>query len=200
MEKSFKKLIDGYHHFRDKYASGHNSAMAELANKGQHPEFMFIACSDSRVDPALVTQCDPGDMFMVRNVANIVPPYENDKKHHGTSAALEFGICYLKVKHLVILGHSQCGGINALLNANELHQDDFISEWVSILKEKNHPSDVDGCSKQALLRSYENALSFPWIKQRVEEGKLCIHLWFINIEKGEVQQYSFDQKTFKPMS
>ena len=110
MKKSFKKIIQGYRAFRKKYATGHNSVMRHLAN-GQNPEIMVVACCDSRVDPALILQCDPGDLFIVRNVANIVPPYEADERHHGTSAALEFGICYLKVKHLIILGHSQCSGI-----------------------------------------------------------------------------------------
>lgn len=199
MQNSFKKLLNGYHKFKKKYATGDNSIMEQLSVHGQHPEFMFIACSDSRVDPALLLQCDPGDIFMVRNVANIVPPYENDKKHHGTSAALEYGICYLKVKHLVILGHSQCGGINALINGDNLNQDDFISDWVSLLEDKDHPQDIDSCSKKALLRSYDNALSFPWIKQQVEDSNLQIHLWFIDIQKGDVQQYSFENQEFKPL-
>ena len=83
--------------------------MRHLALRGQNPETMVVACCDSRVDPSLILQCDPGDLFVARNVANIIPPYECDEKHHGTSAALEFGICYLHVKHLIIFGHSQCG-------------------------------------------------------------------------------------------
>jgi carbonic anhydrase len=116
MKESLDKLLGGYKAFQDKYAAGDNSLMTQLAREGQNPEVMVVACSDSRVDPALILQCNPGDLFTVRNVANIVLPFADDGAHHGVSAALEFGLCYLKVKHLIILGHSQCGGINALLN------------------------------------------------------------------------------------
>ncbi len=109
MQKSFTKMLRGYQLFRKKYALGDNSVMQYLSNYGQQPQIMVVSCCDSRVDPALILQCDPGDLFVVRNVANIIPPYEKDEAHHGTSAALEFGVCLLKVKHLILLGHSQCG-------------------------------------------------------------------------------------------
>ena len=94
MKKSLETILKGYHAFREKYALGDDSVMQRLADAGQQPEIMVIACCDARVDPALIFQCNPGDLFIVRNVANIVPPYEKDEGHHGTSAALEFGICY----------------------------------------------------------------------------------------------------------
>src|SRR5476651_1469906 len=106
MEKHLQKMIKGYQVFRQKYASGDHSVMHNLADLGQNPETMVVACCDSRVDPALILQCDPGDLFVVRNVANIIPPYEKDQGYHGTSAALEFGVCSLEVKHLILLGHS----------------------------------------------------------------------------------------------
>jgi len=109
MDKTFNKLVSGYHAFRKKYVSEDNNTMERLAHHGQRPAIMVIACSDSRVDPAMILQCEPGDLFVVRNVANIVPPYENDGGSHGTSSALEYGVCYLNVKHLIIMGHSQCG-------------------------------------------------------------------------------------------
>src|SRR3989337_2463781 len=104
MENSLKKLINGYQLFREKYVHGDTSIMQPLADHGQKPQTMVVACCDSRVDPALLLQCDPGDLFVVRNVANIVPPYEKDEIPHGTRAALEFGICYLNVTNLIILG------------------------------------------------------------------------------------------------
>src|SRR4029078_63814 len=116
MEQSLKKMLLGYQEFRKKYALGDQSIMNYLSSHGQNPQVMVVACCDSRVDPALILQCDPGDLFVVRNVANIVPPYVTDEYHHGTSAALEFGIRFLEVKHLILLGHSQCGGIQSLLN------------------------------------------------------------------------------------
>src|SRR5438093_1049439 len=107
MERNFKKILKGYLEFRKKYASSDSSVMQYLSEHGQQPKIMVVACCDSRVDPALILQCDPGDLFVVRNVASIIPPYEKDASHHGTSAALEFAITVLGVKNLVILGHSQ---------------------------------------------------------------------------------------------
>lgn len=200
MEKSFKKLIQGYCSFREKYASVDNSIMQQLADNGQNPQAMVVACCDSRVDPALILQCDPGDLFTVRNVANIIPPYEADEGHHGTSAALEFGICYLNVKHLIILGHSQCGGINALLNSESLQQNDFIQRWVSLIKTDNSSfQDVNDFAKQALIYSYQNCLTFPWIKQRLTEKNLAIHLWFFDIKEAEIFSYSFKEQRYQKL-
>ena len=166
MEKSLNKILKGYESFRDKYAHGDTSVMQYLSKYGQKPEMMIIACCDSRVDPALILQCDPGDLFIVRNVANIVPPYEKDEMHHGTSAALEFGVSFLKVKHLVLLGHSQCGGIKALLSTCESSQNDFITNWVSLIKtEDSSTLDADEYAKLALKKSYQNCMTFPWIKE-----------------------------------
>ena len=187
MDKSFKKLLDGYKVFRDKYAKCDQSIMSGLSYKGQSPETMVIACSDSRVDPALIMQCDPGDLFVVRNVANIVPPYEKDGGYHGTSAALEYGICYLNVKHLILLGHSKCGGINALLDSTKTQQDDFISNWMSLVDtSENKILDPEEYAKLALGYSYNNCLSFPWVKNRVNSGELKIHQWFFDIKDGKL--------------
>src|SRR5437870_1994102 len=133
MQNSLIKILKGYQVFRSKYAHGDTSVMQYLSHNGQQPQIMVVACCDSRVDPALLLQCDPGDLFVIRNVANIIPPYEKDEAHHGTSAALEFGICFLNVKHLILLGHSQCGGIQMLLD-NQSIKNDFITNWVSLIK------------------------------------------------------------------
>lgn len=197
---SFKKILQGYLSFRTKYATGDNSVMEHLAHYGQQPNIMIVACCDSRVDPALILQCDPGDLFIVRNVANIVPPYETDENHHGTSAALEFGICYLNVQHLIILGHSQCGGVTALLNNDNLKQNDFISHWVSLIESETLHKDVDSCAKHALTISYENCLTFPWIKERVDQHKLFIHRWFFDIKEGEIYAYSPDTMRYQKLT
>ncbi|VVC77261.1 Carbonic anhydrase [Aquicella siphonis] len=197
MEKSISKILEGYQQFRKKYALGDNSIMQTLASRGQRPEIMVIACCDSRVDPALILQCDPGDLFVVRNVANIIPPYEKDEAHHGTSAALEFGICYLNVKHIIILGHSQCGGINATLNQESLHQNDFISSWVSLIGPRsNKIMNADDYAKQAMLISYKNCLTFPWIREKMDKQALLLHLWFFDIEKGEIYSYSHQKNEY----
>lgn len=200
MENSFIKILQGYQGFRKKYALGDKSIMKFLSHYGQQPEIMVVACCDSRVDPALILQCDPGDLFVVRNVANIIPPYEKDEAHHGTSAALEFGVCFLKVKHLILLGHSQCGGIQALINCNS-NENDFITNWVSLVKSQNYkPQNADDYAKLALNQSYQNCLSFPWINHTVNQQQLKIHLWFFDIKMGQIFTYSETKKEYIPLS
>jgi len=197
--ENFAKIIQGYHAFRKKYALGDQSIMQSLSYYGQKPKVMVVACCDARVDPALILQCDPGDLFVVRNVANIIPPYEKDEAHHGTSAALEFGICFLNIKHLILLGHSQCGGIQALLN-NDAHNNDFITNWVSLIKTKNvDRQNVDECAKQALNQSYQNCLTFPWIKERVNQNQLTISLWYFDIKLGQIFTYAETDKNYQPL-
>jgi carbonic anhydrase len=197
----FTKILEGYQSFREKYVHGDTSIMQYLSYYGQQPETMVVACCDSRVDPALILQCDPGDLFVVRNVANIVPPYEKDEMHHGTSAALEFGVCYLKVDHLILLGHSQCGGIQALLDESQVGINDFISNWVSLIKTTQcEHCTADDYAKLALHESYKNCLTFPWIKEKVHGGHLKIHLWFFDIKSGEIFTYSDADQAYVPLS
>lgn len=199
MQRSLNKITVGYKEFQKKYNSNKNSLMEQLSIEGQNPDVMIVSCCDSRVDPAMILQCKPGELFIVRNVANIIPPYENDEFHHGTSAALEFGICYLEVKHLIIWGHSQCGGISALLNKENISkQNDFIGNWINIIKNNEdfpdeQPNHVDCMAKESLNMSYNNCFSFPWIKERVENNKLSIHRWFFNIKEAKL--YNFDAET-----
>lgn len=200
MKNSLKKMLQGYRTFRDKYANGDNSVMQYLSDYGQQPNIMVVSCCDSRVDPALILQCDPGDLFVVRNVANIIPPYEKDEMHHGTSAALEFGICGLKVKHLILLGHSQCGGIQVLVDGDNSTPNDFISNWVSLVKAKNNNlKDADEYAKQALNLSLEHCMTFPWIRERVEKKELNIHLWFFDVKKGQIFTCSDDKNEYQPL-
>lgn len=200
MKQSLKKMIKGYQAFRKKYAHGNRSVMRVLSMYGQEPKVMVIACCDSRVDPALILQCDPGDLFVVRNIANIVPPYEKDKAHHGTSAALEFGITVLEVKHLILLGHSQCGGMQALMDKRSATEYDFINNWVSIIDAPvTALESVDDCAKYALNESYQHCLTFPWIADRVAKNELNIHQWFFDISKGQIYTYSLDEKVYKPL-
>ena len=186
MEKTLADILQGYRRFREKYVIGDEPRMENLS-QGQKPKIMVVACCDSRVDPALILQCDPGDLFVVRNVANIIPPYEKDDGHHGTSAALEFGIRFLGVSHLIILGHSQCGGIQNLLHKDGIVENDFISNWVSLIEiDSKYHDDVDACAQASLKKSYENCISFPWIKDKVEQNNLWIHTWFFDIKTGKL--------------
>jgi len=203
MKKSFTKIVEGYQNFRKKYALGDTSVMQSLAYHGQKPQIMVVACCDARVDPALILQCEPGDLFVVRNVANIVPPYEKQEKdetHHGTSAALEFGICSLEVKHLILLGHSQCGGIQALLNQAKPQQNDFVTQWVSLINLPHaHTHDADEYAKMALHQSHQNCLTFPWLKKKIMQKELEIHLWFFDIKSGQIFSYDHTQKKYLPL-
>jgi len=200
MEQSFKKVLKGYQAFRDKYAHGDKSVMQYLSLHGQQPKIMVVACCDSRVDPALILQCEPGDLFVVRNVANIVPPYERDEAHHGTSAALEFGVRFLNVEHLILLGHSQCAGIQALLDKDNMAENDFITNWVSLMDSHDcsaHQSDDH--AKLALQQSYKNCLTFPWLKEKLSEGQLIIHLWFFDVKTGQIVTYSDEHQAYIPL-
>ncbi|WP_419241656.1 carbonic anhydrase [Cardinium endosymbiont of Nabis limbatus] len=200
MEDDLKKILKGYKAFRNKYVHSDASIMYHLHRNGQQPKVMVIACCDARVDPALILQCDPGDLFVVRNVANIVPPYEKDTRHHGTSAALEFGICLLNIAHLIVLGHSQCGGIKALLEGERLQQDDFITNWVALIKQPDcEKYQVDDYAKLSLEQSHQNCMTFPWIKEKTEAGALTIHLWFFDIQRGQVYTYSNAKKRYEAL-
>lgn len=193
MRSFYEKLLQGYREFK----SNNQDLMQNLAH-GQKPETMIVACCDARVDPALLLNTQPGELFVHRNVASIIPPYERDEFHHGTSAALEFAVCYLKVKYLIIMGHSQCGGIQAMLDQDSLVQDDFIGNWVGLIKgvySKTKTSEQ--AVKEALLISYKNLLSFPWIAAAMEEGNLKVHLWYTDIETCTIYDYDFDAAHFE---
>lgn len=205
-DDTITKCLNGYKTFQAKYHAGDQSTMAMLAEHGQQPRVMVVSCCDSRVDPGIIMQCDPGELFVVRNVGNIIPPFENDELHHGTSAALEFAICYLGIKHLIILGHSQCGGLHAYLNQETLHQDDFITHWVSLAsknssncKDRKSMSDTDTFAKYSLNRSYQNCLTFPWIKQRLQDNQLQIHQWFFSIKEAQLYAHCNEQADFMPI-
>jgi len=201
MKHSFQKLIDGYHIFLDKYVN-ESSFMQKLAREGQKPEIMVVACCDSRVDPAVILQADPGDLFVVRNVANIIPPYEPHnakRKYCSTSAALEFGVCFLKIKHLIIFGHSGCSGVQILLEKENFDDTEFLYKWVSIVGDDSNIYDHDALAKQSLLRSYRRVLDFPWAKKAYDANALAIHLWFFDVKRGKIMTYCFADKIYKDL-
>lgn len=203
MEKSLAKILEGYQKFRKKYVLGHLKTMKYLSSHGQHPKTMVVACCDSRVDPALLLQCDPGDLFVVRNIANIVPPYEKSGLHSSASAALEYGICHLNVKHLIILGHSGCGGIQNLLDADLAHKSEFISRWMDLIRTNNmtqYALDKDKYAQLALTISHQNCLTFPWINEKIQNKQLAIWLWFFDIKNGIILSYSHENHDFQPLT
>ncbi|MBP0616722.1 carbonic anhydrase [Jiella mangrovi] len=189
-------LMAGYNSFIAKRLPGERQLFRELADKGQHPKTMVIACCDSRTAPETLFDCAPGDIFVVRNVANLVPPYEPDGEYHSTSAALEFAVNSLKVEHIVILGHGNCGGIHAALSpsAEPLSSGDFIGRWMSLLdpaaKAVGANELMTGRERQSALEriairySLKNLRSFPFIAALEAEGKITLHGAWVDISSG----------------
>jgi carbonic anhydrase len=198
--KDIAKFLHGFKQFQRHFFCSKELLYKDLQAK-QTPNVLVVACSDSRVDPAILTGCEPGDMFVVRNVANLVPPYETSGLHHGVSAALEYGVTVLEVGHIIVLGHSYCGGIQALMEDRRgVQTGQFISPWVRIaqsardevmqrLAGKTPQARAQACEMAAILVSMENLLSFPWIAERVEAGSLHIHGWYFDMETGELRTY-----------
>lgn len=182
-----ESLIAGYGRFRKSGWPHRRKLFEALAESGQRPRAMVVACIDSRVDPAMIFDAAPGEMLTVRNVANLVPPYAPDAAHHGTSAALEFGVCVLEVAQLIVLGHGMCGGVKALLEGAPQKAQDFIPTWMSIaeparLRAVACASSQDRqqyCEREVIKVSLANLMSYPWVCERVRAGKLKLHgAWF----------------------
>ena len=207
----FNKLIRGYKAFHLNYFRSGKNLFRTLVRDGQNPDTLVIGCSDSRADPAIVTNSQPGDMFVVRNVAAIVPPYQSDSLHHGTSAALEFGVKALSVKHIVVMGHSMCGGIRALAE-NKITRGnfEFLSQWVDIGApalekiEKDFGNADPDIRRRALeqavaLVSPNNLMTFPWIAERVTSKDVTLHGWYFDMTEGALLEYNDASKAFEDL-
>ncbi len=205
-DTAIAKLISGYQRFKSGGMA--SNQFKKLVTEGQKPKVMVIACADSRVDPAIVTDCDPGDIFVVRNVANLVPPYQQDQQHNGTCAALEFAILGLGVTNIIVFGHSQCGGIKALMTQSDGQSSfEFINNWMAVAEPAKqevlakHPGDsIDQqayhCEKTSLLKSLDNLMTFPWVAERVQSGQLNLHGWYFNFDDSVVEAYQSDTGQF----
>ncbi len=188
-------LIKGYKQFyKDNFVLNTNSRFNDVQNS-QNPKTLIICCSDSRVDPAILTNAEIGDIFVIRNVANLVPPYWPKKdSYHGTSAAIEYAVNHLKVKHIVVLGHSNCGGIKALVNSDIKTNKpfSFITGWMKLaeeIKEKISTKCEDKCSfceQEGIKLSLRNLETFPWIKQKVEAKELKLHGWYFCLQDASL--------------
>ena len=184
----FASLVAGYHRFKSAAYATQKSRFDALAEDGQAPPVMIISCCDSRVDPATVFDTVPGQVFALRNVANLVPPYETGGGLHGASAAIEFGVTGLGVKHIVVLGHGQCGGIKAALAGGDLGLPgpSFVDDWMTIVADARDAvlarSDCDhqlALEQEAIKVSLANLRSFPFIAAREAAGELKLHgAWF----------------------
>jgi len=183
-------LIDGYRRFRADVWPAERARYEALAHWGQSPETMVIACSDSRVDPQTVFGAVPGELFVVRNVAALVPPYSPDPGYHGTSAALEFGVKVLKVARLVVLGHGQCGGIKAMAYGPPPQARDFIASWVAIGKPavaaagEAQQGRLERIEAEVVRLSLANLMTFPWIAEAVAAGRLVLQGYWFDVHTG----------------
>lgn len=189
-------LIAGYKRFREIAWPERKQLFEQLAAKGQRPETLVIACSDSRVDPQMIFDAGPGEMFIVRNVANLVPPYRPDANYHGTSAAIEFAVRVLQVKHVVVMGHAQCGGVHALLEGAPPGARDFVAEWMTIAEPARRQAVDSGlaaaerqrfCEQCCVQLSLANLGSFPWVAERVGAGDLKLHGAYFGVATGKLE-------------
>jgi carbonic anhydrase len=204
-------FLAGFGRFREKYFAQDETLFARL-RQGQSPGTLVISCCDSRADPGMLLGAGPGDIFVVRNVGNLVPPYRNGAEMPGIRADIEFAIKGLNVGQIIILGHSGCGGIRALMDGEDGTggQYEFIGSWVRIaapardrvlreLAGKPQAEQTKACEHAAIALSLENLLSFPWIRERVEAGTLALHGWYFDIDAGQLLAYSPDTSSFAPL-
>jgi len=215
MSPIIQKLIKGFNDFRHHYFKERQGLYTHLVRHGQRPKVAVIACADSRVDPAIVLQVEPGDIFAIRNVANLIPPYDDndDQAYHGTSAALEFAVTKLGVDHVVVFGHAYCAGIQAMIDAQEGAPESgrFVRLWTSIAakaytRAQAENPDAQGedlarcCEKEAVLVSLENLRGYPFVEDGLNAGTLEIHGWYLDIAKGELSSYDPASKTFTTLT
>ena len=210
-------LLNVFRKFREIYFEKSPNLYRNLLSHGQNPRFAVVACSDSRVDPAIVLQAEPGDIFAVRNVAALVPPYEEDEHYHGTSAALEFAVMGLGVDHIIIIGHAHCGGVAAMVHKQEGGQESgkpggrFMAAWTDLLREARERAlaadpGLDGdallaaSERHAVRLSHDNLTTFPFVRDAMAAGELSLHGWYLNIFEGALDIWNPDTGTFGRLS
>jgi carbonic anhydrase len=205
-----QRLIDGYGAFASGRLQSEQDRYRELAEHGQTPEIMVIGCCDSRVSPEVIFDARPGELFVVRNVANLVPPYETDGKYHGVSAALEFGVGVLKVKHIVILGHAHCGGIRAYAeDAEPISPGDFIGRWMSLMApaaakvgargSMSRLEYLERMEKASIVNTLDNLMTFPRLSKLIERGAVTLHGAYFGVAKGELSVLDRATGEFRPV-
>ena len=209
-------LVEGYEAFVSGRFSSEQARYRELAERGQKPRIMMIGCCDSRVAPEVIFDAGPGEIFVVRNVANLVPPYAPDDDYHGTSAALEFGVMALRVEHIVVMGHAQCGGARAFaeFQADPFHAPlspgDFIGSWIRLIgpsAEKLGPAPVpagpeylEQLALESIKQSMANLRTFPCIRTLEERGKLKVHGAYFGVMDGRLLVYDGEADAFTPIA
>jgi carbonic anhydrase len=200
------RLLSGYQRFRSNRWPDERERFERLS-QGQEPRALVIACSDSRVAPTMIFGAGPGELFVVRNVANLVPPYAPDDKYHGTSAAIEFGLRALRVPNVIVLGHALCGGARALLDGAPPSVGDFVAQWVKIGEPARQRAVAcprcddrqEACEHEIIRLSLGNLRTFPWIRELVEAGRLRLWGCFFDIRTGILKMIGPDGR-FAPVT
>lgn len=206
-------LVQRYHGWKATGYADNKAWYRRLASDGQHPRAMVISCCDSRVHVTSIFGADQGEFFIHRNIANLVPPYEPDGDHHGTSAAVEYAVRVLKVSNLMILGHSNCGGIKGCIDMCKGHapeleaKDSFVGRWMDILRPRyelvadvqDPEEQMRALEKEAVVTSLENLMTFPWVASLVDEGKLTLHGLWTDIGEGGLEHYNPETAAFSPV-
>lgn len=202
-----QRLREGYAAFRDGRLAAEQSRYRELAERGQNPETLVIGCCDSRVSPEVIFDVGPGELFVVRNVANLVPPYSPDNTYHGVSSALEYGVAVLQVQHIVVLGHARCGGIRAF--ADDAAGGEFIGRWISLLAPvaaviERHDDGPDSyltrLEQGSILTSLQNLRTFPFIRSRCQSNTLTLHGAYFDVATGELAALDNTGLRFVPVT
>jgi carbonic anhydrase len=203
------RLLDGYRAFVQTRLPLELSRFEKLAQSGQRPEVMVICCCDSRVSPEVIFDAHPGELFVVRNVANLVPPYTPSGFTHGVSAALEFAVEGLEVKYIVVMGHTHCGGIRAYSeHRNRLNPGDFIDNWMSLIAPAaealgdgdDGPDYIARLEQASIVGTLSNLLTFPWIKSRADNGRLQLLGAYFDVGTGELAIYDPVAGAFAPIA
>ncbi|MFE4106769.1 carbonic anhydrase [Almyronema epifaneia] len=202
-----KKLISGLRQFQSTYVPSHQAMLKELA-QGQHPRVLFIACSDSRVDPALITQAEIGEIFVIRNAGNIVPPYEST--NGGEGATIEYAVHALDIKQIIVCGHTNCGAMKGLLQLGKLQEEmPLVYNWLKhteatrrLVNENYSHLDkaetLDVLVGENVLTQIDNLRTYPVIRSKLHRGDLSIHAWIYNIENGELLAYDAERHAYVP--
>jgi len=205
-----QRLIEGYSAFAAGRLEKEQGRYRELADRGQSPEIMVIGCCDSRVSPEVIFDASPGELFVMRNVANLIPPYSPDGRAHGVSAALEFAVGALRVKHIVVLGHARCGGVRAFAEDHEpLSAGDFIGKWMSLIEPAaaaiGPPSAMSPAAylekleKASIVNSLDSLMTFPRIAQLIEKGKITTHGAYFGVATGDLSVLDKKSGEFRPI-
>ena len=202
-----ERLLDGYRAFKAGRWPQERAHYEDLAQRGQSPEYLVIACSDSRADPATIFSAAPGELFVVRNVAGIVPPLESDSGHRGTSAALAFAVVQLKVREILVLGHAQCGGIAAALDGSLVAGVPFIGTWIELLAPAlehsahigDHTARHVAMERDCIRLSLTNLMTFPFVSERVKNGGLRLSGARFGIADGRLEILDRADDKFVPV-